>query len=464
VIRVPWRRRDLVLGLLFLLTLPAVNTRIHASDEIENFAYLRSIWFDGDLSFDNEYRHFYDAGFTRDPLFVATFLEPETATGRRPNYAPVGSAILWAPFFAVADIGVRLARAMGSTVPADGYARPYLAAIAIGSAVYGALALAISITVARRFAPDAWVAALVVFIGTPLIFYMYAMPGMSHATSAFAVALFVWTWLRVRERWTIGGVAGLAAVGALMGMVREQDAFLVLVPAVDYVIGMVRAGAVPWRDVPRRAAVAAAVFVAGFLPQLLAYNSLYGRFGPAQVIADKMQWHAPFAAGVVASPAHGWFIWTPLAVLAVGGLIVAARSSSQSTDNRRIAALLLLAVVIQIYVVGSLRSWTLEGAFGQRRFVGLSVCLIAGIAALWSHVPRGVPRRALAAVAVVTIWWNLGMAIRFGEGSMNRKRIELSRDIYATFIDLPRRLPGVAYRYLFNRQSFYEADRRGSLP
>ena len=44
--------------LVFLLSLPAVTVRLYASDEIEYFAYLRSVWFDHDLSFDNEYRFF----------------------------------------------------------------------------------------------------------------------------------------------------------------------------------------------------------------------------------------------------------------------------------------------------------------------------------------------------------------------------------------------------------------------
>src|SRR5918999_573144 len=115
--------RGAVLTLLFVISLPAVTTRLYASDEIEYFAYLRSIWFDGDLSFDNEYRYFYDRNIARAHFFKETFLDAETATGLRRNFAPVGSAVLWAPFYALADAGVRIARALGSNVPADGFSR-----------------------------------------------------------------------------------------------------------------------------------------------------------------------------------------------------------------------------------------------------------------------------------------------------------------------------------------------------
>jgi hypothetical protein len=459
VSRVRWRRVDVALALAFLVTLPAVNTRIHVADEIENFAYLRSLWFDRDLSFDNEYRYFYEHGATRDEGFRVTFIDAVTDTGLRPNYAPMGSAILWAPFYAVADAGVRLARAFGSSTPADGYSRPYLTAITIGSAVYGALAVALSIAVARRVvARPAYGAGLVALVGTPLIFYMYAQPGMSHATSAFAVALFIWTWLRVRDRWTVGGVALLAAEAGLMGMVREQDAFLVIVPAADYLWTRVATRQVSVADVAVRLAISAFVFTLAFLPQLLVYQTLYDRFGPSKVIAGKMFWYAPWAFGVVLSPAHGWFVWTPLAAIAVGGLLVGAvtrPARTEAPEVRLIAAFLLLAVVIEIYVVGSLRSWTLAGAFGQRRFVGLTVCLTVGLALLWSRLTRPAPRRVVAVTAVLAIWWNLGLALRFGENTMNRQRLELGRDLYATFVELPQRLPVLAWRYVFDRRSFY---------
>ena len=115
-----WQRKGIALALGFLVTLPAVTTRLYASDEIEYYAYLRSLWFDGDLSFDNEYRHFYESGVTVDPGFAATFLELETSTGRRLNFGTIGAAILWSPFYAVADVSVRLARLAGVEVEADG--------------------------------------------------------------------------------------------------------------------------------------------------------------------------------------------------------------------------------------------------------------------------------------------------------------------------------------------------------
>ena len=457
----PW-----ALLLAFLVSLPAVTTRIYASDEIQYFAYLRSLWFDRDVSFENEYRHFYDAGIARSPGFHETFLERTTATGRRINFATIGCGLLWAPFYAIADVGVQLANARGARIARDGYSRPYIAAVAYASAFYGLLALMLSVQAVRlvsthwpKLGPRAVPSAVLVWIGTPLLFYMYIAPPMSHATSAFAVALFVVTWLRVRETWSLGGLIALGAATALMTMVREQDAFFAVGAAIDFLHAQVtrRDDGTARRFANAVAGIAAATLA--FTPQALAYLALNGEVGPSRLVARKMTWSAPHAVEVVASPAHGFFVWTPLAVLAIAGLFILLRRLG--AGHRQIAVCVLVMAAIQIYVAGSVESWTVAGAFGQRRFVALTPILTLGVAAL---LTAAATRRFVSLLATVALlaacWWNIGLMAQFGAGMMNRQKLEPSRIAYNTFVVMPRALPGLAWRYVLDRASFYESARR----
>ena len=118
-------------------------------------------------------------------------------------------------------------------------------AVAFGSAVYGWLAIVLGWAMAHRLGlgRGALAAALAVWFGTPLIFYMYIAPPMSHACSAFAVAPFLFVWLHVRERWTVGGGVALGALAALMVMVREQDLFIAVAPALDWALAWWRGAA-----------------------------------------------------------------------------------------------------------------------------------------------------------------------------------------------------------------------------
>ena len=456
----PW-----ALVVVFVLSLPAVTTRIYASDEVQYFAYLRSLYFDRDVSFENEYRHFYEAGIARAEGFHETFLERQTETGRRINFGTIGCALLWTPFYAAADAWVQIANMRGARLARDGYSAPYIAAASYASAFYGLLALCLSVTAVRVLA-TAWPAldvravpsAFAVWIGTPLLFYMYIAPPMSHATSAFAVALFVVVWLRVRERWSMGGFIAFGLAAALMAMVREQDAFFVAGPAFDFFHAQLT------RQDGRRlrrlvAAVSGALAaMAAFTPQALAYLALNGYIGPSRLVARKMTWTAPHALGVVASPSHGLLMWTPLVLLALAGLVVLAARLDRA--HRAIAAGLLVMTAVQVYVAGSVESWTVAGAFGQRRFVALTVILVIGLAALLTSVA---PRRLVAAPVAVAVaaacWWNIGLMAQFGAGMMNRQRLEPARIAYNTFVVMPRALPDLVWRYFFDRASFYESAR-----
>jgi hypothetical protein len=456
--------------LLFLVSLAAVTPRLYAADEIEYFAFLRSLWFDHDLSFDNEYRHFVDSGVA-GPDFRGTFLDLSSETGLRLNFTTIGCAILWSPFYAAGDMAARVMNWLGWGTPVDGYSQPYVAAVCIGSAIYGFLALLLSLRVVGQLGLSGTgggqglfaqaVPVLAVWLGTPLLFYMYVAPPFAHAVSAFAVAAFVTVWLSVRRRWSARGVAGLAALAAVMAMVREQDLFLAVGPAVDFTWAACRVCLRGSRDRAagdcRRflvsALAGAAAFVLAYLPQAISYLVLNGHLGPSNLVGRKMSWTAPHALQVLVSPEHGFFFWTPLAVMACAGLVVLTR---RPAEIRRIAICLWLMVAAQVYVTGSVESWTVAGAFGQRRFVALTVLLVAGISALEGVARSAASRAVLAAAIVLSIWWNVGLAVQFGSGLMDRQRLELGRNAYTTFVTLPKVAPGLLWRYAFDRSSFYK--------
>jgi hypothetical protein len=482
----PTRRQWIVLVCLFLLSLPAVTTRIYSSDEIQYFAYLRSVWFDRDLSFENEYRHFYDRGIAKSAGFHETFLEQHTDTGKRINFGTVGCAILWAPFYAVGDV---VARVSGAEV--DGFSKPYVAAVAYGSAVYGFLALVLAVLAARRLGYNAFTAAVAIWLGTPLLFYMYVAPPFSHACSAFGVALFTYVWIRVREDWPVRGFAALGAAGALMAMVREQDVFFIAGPALDFMWtrlssrGGRRAAGGGWVGV-----VAAIVsFAAVFTPQVATYLILNGHIGPHSSVGRKMNWMAPHGLQVLFSPEHGFFVWTPLALIAIAGLValfIPPKGGNYMTETgesgssaipvasafspndlvvsafrrKRQGVCLLLMVALQIYVGGSVESWTVAGAYGQRRFIALTAAMVIGLAALQYALSSTAARRTFIGVIVLAVYWNLALIAEFSIGLMDRQRLEPRKNVYDAFVTLPRQAPSLVYRYLFDRSSFYRGATR----
>jgi hypothetical protein len=454
------RREVVVLCLAFLVSLPAVTTRLYASDEIEHFAWLRSIAFDRDVSFENEYQYFFDAGIARDAGFHETFLEKVNETGRRINYAPIGAAVVWAPFYAIGHVV-----ALATGAPADGFSQPYISAISYGSAFYGFAAVVLSALIARRLVGRGLLASVVILIGTPLVFYAYVAPGFGHAASAFCVSLFVWVWLRARERWTVRDAILLGLAGGLMTLVREQDVLLVIGPGLDFLMHAfttLRSGDSGARRRTLTAAFAGTMaFLAGVTPQLLAYKALNGHFGPTSTAANKMSWSSPHGLSVLFDPEHGLIAWTPLVLLALAGLIAMVRTTrSERRETSRVAVLALLMVAAQAYTSGAVESWSVAGAFGQRRFIALTPLLAFGLAGLLTTVRAPLARRLVAVAMALCIWWNVGLMAQFGLHTMDRQKLTLIENARATFLELPFEAPRIAWRYLTDRSSFYKLQRQ----
>src|SRR5262249_29256120 len=91
------------------------------SDGFYYFAYLRSMAFDRDVDFTNDYRML--------GLGTKTNLFAPTPTGHAQSAWTIGPAIVWSPFFAVGHLVAKRLHASGSDVSVDGTSFPYRQAV-----------------------------------------------------------------------------------------------------------------------------------------------------------------------------------------------------------------------------------------------------------------------------------------------------------------------------------------------
>jgi len=452
------------LALVFLLTLPLVTPRLRASDEIEYFAYLRSLVFDHDLDFENEYRHFYDQNPQALEGFHHTFLVlQDEVTGKRLNFGPLGSALLWSPFYLLTHLLVLGSRALGlTTTAADGLSWPYVAAACYGSAVLGFLGLLLTHDAIRRFLRHSDAAAtasvLALWLGSPLLYYVTVAPGFSHAPGIFAVALLVWlTFLEWAEpsagvfRFVLLGLAG-----GLCALVREQDGLFLVMPAVllaGRALHDLREGRAPVRPLLQGAALAAAAFLA-FLPQLFAYRALYGGFHPSPIVRQKMHYWSPHFFDVLFDPAHSLFFWSPVLFVATVALTHAA------VTRPRAYAIAFAGLLAQVWICGSIQSWSQNGAFGMRRFVSATPCFAIGLAPLAAAaLARGRERVLVAAVAFFA-WWNVSLMVQFGLKLMDRQKLEWPKVAVQQVTEVPKRLSRVAFLFFTDREALVREGAR----
>lgn len=439
----------MLLAALLALSLVLVSPRIAESDAIEYFSYLHSILFDGDLDFTNEYTYFYLEDPEGRQGFKETFLDLETPTGLKLNFGPIGSALLWSPFYLAAHGGVLVARALGAEVAPDGLSLPYRWAVTLGSALYAALGLLLSYRLARRYASSesAFLTVLALWWATPVAYYMYVAPGMSHACSLFAVALFVslWPWAVSggHGRWAVWGAAA-----GLMALVREQDAFFAVIALIAAVSPA--AGGTFSERLRRLASFLLAAFLV-FLPQLFVYAALYGRPFPAPQVENKMYWSSPHFLQVLLSPEHGLFLWSPVLLVFLMGAVLLFRRNVEA------GLLLAAAFLSQAYVSGAVASWTQAGAFGSRRFLATTVLFAVWGALVLEWLRPRLRRAGLAAALGLFLLWNVSLMIQFGLGLMNRQRLVWGEIVHNHVYEVPPRLATVVGQYFARRGGWDES-------
>ncbi|MHB8648214.1 MAG: ArnT family glycosyltransferase [Thermomicrobiales bacterium] len=458
-------RGFLILAILYLCSLPFVAHRMTASDAIEYYVYDRSLYFDHDLNFTNDYQGFYDRNPKGLETFKAGFIDKRNPAGNAINNGPAGSAILWAPFFLAGDAIARVSHDVGASVAADGYSLPYIWAVSLGSALYAGIALLLTYCLARAITGRAaamW-ASLVIWLGTPALFYSHLAPTYAHATSWFAATVFLTVWFRTRERRSWLAWVALGALGGLVAMVREQDAVFLLVPVVDELCrllpGVRRSDAAWLRDVARTVLgglVMGICAVLAFTPQLLVYRTLNGKFRPSSEVSDKLHWNAPNALRVLFDPGHGLFFWTPILLLAVVGLGLLIQR------DPRLGIALATAFIMTWYLNGAFQTWTTAGAFGARRFIVCSPIFAIGLAELLQHFgeradgTRKAMRIWVPIVAIVAILWNGGLILQFVRLDMNRQHLDWPLVLTNQFTVVPHHVLGDLWRMVRDPGSFYQ--------
>ncbi|MBI4477928.1 MAG: hypothetical protein HY654_12190, partial [Acidobacteria bacterium] len=189
------RRRATAMALLAAVFAGGVVAQLHLgarlqSDGFYYYAYLRSLWFDGDVDFTNDYTMI---GLGDKPhLFVPT------ATGHAQSAWTIGPAIVWSPFFGVGHLVARGLQARGYPVSADGTSFPYRQAVCLAGLFYGLLGLWWCGRLAAAYVrlPIAILATLGIGLGSFILWYIVKEPTMTHAPSLAAVAGFILLWVK----------------------------------------------------------------------------------------------------------------------------------------------------------------------------------------------------------------------------------------------------------------------------
>jgi hypothetical protein len=408
---------EALLAIIFLLTLPLSNPWVRG-DGVGYYAFARSMLIEHRLDFTKDWLAA-NTSFRMGRTDAQGNIAPAeyTATGRLDNHFSVGPAMLWFPFLVVAHGSVLLWDRLGGQIPADGFSKPYRVAMALGTALYGFLALMISFVLARRYFAERWafLATLGIWFASSLPVYMYFNPSWSHAHSAFMVALFLWYWIRTRAARTWVQWIVLGAIGGLMLDVYYLSGVLLLLPLLEslggYWEGLRGTAGEPIGRLFLKNALFAATVFALFVPTLISKKLIFGSYVDFGY-RERWFWRSPAFFKVGFSADHGLFSWTPILILAVAGILILRRR------DRSLAWYLIAIFAAYVYAIGCYQNWDGLSSFGSRFFVSLTSVFVIGLAAFFDSLERAWNEKGAlivsASATAVLVLWNLGLIFQWG--------------------------------------------------
>jgi hypothetical protein len=390
--RFPWR----IFWLLLLASLAAqaliygviTSKPVIRSDGVGYYLYLPAALIDGDLTLETVVRREFPDGVPGGCV--------NEFDGRKVIKYPLGEALLQLPFFLVAH-GMAAAAGIDSS-----FGWPYQAGAAAAGAFYFALGGCLTWRLLRQLFSArvaGWALLLTVF-GTNLFHYATYDAGFSHVYSCCLAAglLLVSVQLPMTTRpgpWLVaGGCAGLIAV------TRPTNAILLLFPLGFWLASAGSTGAAAsrlWIQRGRLLAAAAAAALPVVL-QLAYWKSATGHWLFYSYGAEGFDFLRPAVGKVFFSVEKGWFVYLPLAFVAVGGWFAA--KAKLATYFPAIACF----VVLNVWIISSWHDWGYGGSFATRPLVDSSPLFALGLAgALWRLEEQPARRRLLLGVAAACV-------------------------------------------------------------
>jgi hypothetical protein len=394
-----------------------MNARLQ-SDAFYYFAYLRSIAFDRDVDFTNDYQ-------VLGMGDKAYLWQPPTVTGYAHSAWTVGPAIIWAPFFGAGHLAAVRQASLGMPVATDGTSYPYRQAVCIAGLVYALLGVWLSIRAARQFFSGAIAATSAVLVagGSFILWYALAEPSLAHTPTMAVVAAFVWYWTATLGRRSLVHWIGLGALAGFAGLIRWQSVLFALLPAIEALAALWRAGRARDAVALRSTLVGGVAFMlaatVAFTPQMLAWKAIYGHYLAVSPLGPQIRWFDPHLMDVLFASQNGLFATSPILYVAAIGLVWFA------WRRPAVGGPAVVAVAAMVYFNASIQDWWGSAAYGGRRFDGTLPLFVLGLAAAVEATSAAVvrrPRMVAAGVLAGMAIWNVTFAYagRYGQVPIGR--------------------------------------------
>lgn len=364
--------------------------------------------------------------------FYQAYIGPE---GEYVMKYPMGMAILYAPFFFLANI---LAASLGFSP--DGFSLPYQVSIGLGCVMYAIFGIWFLRKILLRYFSDAvtTIVMILIVLGTNYFQLSAYDSPMVHNLLFTIYTLIIWFTIRwhdnpkFRYALLIGLFVGLAA------LIRPTEIISALIPIL-WGIHNKKTFLKKWQLVSGFWFQVSSMIIVVFL--VGSFQLIYWKLHAGTFIywsyekGESLEFLAPYFWDVLFSWKKGWLIYAPMLVFPIVGFIFLFK------QKREIFWAAFVFFIVNLLIVSSWTTWWFGGSLGQRSLMQSYVVLALPFGAFvrWLLKRNWWLKTPFALIALFFIWLNLFQTWQ-----------------YMTWIIHPSRMTKEYYMAVFGRKSIPE--------
>jgi hypothetical protein len=377
------------------------------SDVMAYYLYLPAVFVHNDISLSFINRN--PERFTNKVWFI------KSPTGQKVIQFTYGMSFMYFPFFIVAHW---VAPLFG--YQADGYSAPYKLALLINCLFYLGWGLFFLKRVLLKYFSKLTtsVTLVAVALGTNLLYYAAYEAPMSHAYNFALIAGFIYLLINWLEKPVLWKSVCLGLVTGMIVLIRPTNVLVVIL--------FLLWGIFSWRSLTDRILfllrsyrhILIMIFFAFlvWVPQFIYWKEISGSFlFFSYGERAHFFWAEPQIINILFSYRKGWFLYTPLMLIAVAGIPFLFRK------HKGLVLPVALFTAINIYILSSWCFWWYGGSFGLRAFVDMYAFMAIPLAAItgWSFQKNLFTKIFLPVVLAVLISHNIFQIIQYRTGAIH---------------------------------------------
>ena len=335
--------------------------------------------------------------------------------GKAVSKYTMGTAVLWLPFYTAADTYTRIFNKEIRT----GFSKPYRIALCCAALFYLGLGLYFVRKLLLNFFSESitGLCLLILFFGTNLLYYSTTEAGMSHVYSFAMTSIFVYLTFRWHQKPNWRSSLLLGFVYGLILLIRPANAFIIVF-FILWPLTNLRQLADWWKSIFSQwkfLLVIALVAFAVIFPQLAYWKLVTDQWIYYSYGSEGFNFSDPQMLNGLFSMRKGWFIYTPIMVFSIVGILWMLRS------KRPHVLAILFFLPIHLYIAFSWWSWWYGGSYGQRVLIDILPIMVIPLAwsLYWLSTKTRTIRISAAAFILLLLALNLFQTWQYRSGIMH---------------------------------------------